>query len=706
MRELDLMGSLLVATVPATAGAHRGLDMLTDLALILCVAGITSVLFQRIRQPVVLGYLLTGLIVGPHLPIPLFADEEVAHTLSELGVILLMFSLGLEFSLRKLVKVGPTAGLVAIIQCSLMIWLGYLTARLFGWTPFEGAFTGALIAISSTTIIVKAFSESGITGRLTEIVFGILIVEDLIAILLLAVLTAAASGVGLSAEALGSTLGRLGGFLLGLLVVGLLVVPRLMRLIIRLGRNETTVVASVGICFAFALLAQRFGYSVALGAFLGGALVAESGEGKTIEHLVEPVRDVFAAVFFVSVGMLIDPVLVARNWPAVLLLTVVVILGKVISVSVATFIAGSGVRLSVRAGMSMAQIGEFSFIIAGVGMTLGVTRSFLYPVAVAVSAITTLVTPWLIRLSGPVASYVDRRMPPALQTFATLYGSWVQQLRSAAPQRPASAKIRRLILFLLLDVGFVAAIAIGSSLSLPRLVQWGVELVKLAPSATRVLAVIGTGVLLAPFVLGAVRLARALGLALASEALPPPVQGMDTAAASRRALLVTIQIGILLVVGVPLLAVTQPFISSLPAFAILGAIGLLLAFALWRSATNLQGHVRAGAQVILEALATQTREPVAAALDAEAIKRLIPGLGEATAVVIEPGSACVGRTLRQIDLRGLTGATVIAVERSPNEVLLPTGDETLHAGDVVVLAGAHEAVEEAKRLIAPAAVAS
>ncbi len=259
---------------------HATHAFLTALTMVLGVAAVTTILFQRLRQPVVLGYLLAGLIIGPHVPIPLVADPEIVETLSELGVILLMFSLGLEFRLRTLLRMAPTAGVTAFVQCSLMVWLGFLTGRLFGWTPIESLFAGAVIAISSTTIIAKAFDEQKICGRLREIVVGILIVEDLIAILLMAVLTAIATGNRLSAGSLAATVGRLAAFLVGLLVVGLLTVPRAVRAVVRLDRPETTVIASVGICFGIALLARAFGYSVALGAFIAGSLVAESGRGE------------------------------------------------------------------------------------------------------------------------------------------------------------------------------------------------------------------------------------------------------------------------------------------------------------------------------------------------------------------------------------------------------------------------------------------
>ena len=253
---------------------------LTNLALVLCVAAATSLLFQRLRQPVVFGYLLAGMIIGPHIPVPLVADEGLVHTLAELGVILLMFSLGLEFSLRKLFRVAPTAGIIAVLQSSAMVCLGFGLGRIFGWTVLESVFAGAIIAISSTTIIVKAFAEQKVSGKVTDIVFGVLIIEDLIAILLLAILTAVASGGSLSAWELTRTGMRLAAFLVGLVAVGLLVVPRLIRMTVRLGSPETTLVAAIGISFATALLAITFGYSVALGAFIAGSLVAESGQGR------------------------------------------------------------------------------------------------------------------------------------------------------------------------------------------------------------------------------------------------------------------------------------------------------------------------------------------------------------------------------------------------------------------------------------------
>jgi CPA2 family monovalent cation:H+ antiporter-2 len=677
-------------------------EFLRALTIVLGVAAVTTVAFQRLRQPVVLGYIIAGLIVGPHVPIPLVADSAAVQTLSELGVILLMFSLGLEFSIRKLVQVAPTAGLTAVLQSSIMVWLGFVVGQLFGWTTLESLFGGAVIAISSTTIIAKAFDEQGVTGKLRDVVVGILIVEDLIAILLIAILTGVASGSGLSAGPLAAMIGRLAAFLVVLVSLGLLFVPRMMRAVRRLNRRETTLVASVGFCFAIALLARSFGYSVALGAFIAGSLVAESGEEEHVKQLVEPVRDVFAAIFFVSVGMLIDPALVAQHWPAVVAITAVVVLGKVFGVSLGAFLSGAGMRTSVQAGMSLAQIGEFSFIIAGLGLSLNATGEFLYPVAVAVSALTTLSTPWLIRASGPVAAWVDRKLPKPLQTFAALYGSWVEELRSAPRADTAIATIRRLLRLLVLDGAALAGIIVGTSAGMRSVVAFARDNAGIPEELARLLVIGAAVALAAPFCVGVIRVGRRLGLTVARVALPAHKgKGVDFAAAPRRALVVTLQLASVMLVGAPLLALTQPFLPSGPGAAVLALSLAVLGVAFWRSATNLQGHVRAGAQVIVEALAAQSRgrgiPPEGQAL--EQVHELLPGLGALVAVRLDPGSAAIGRTLAELNLRGLTGATVLAITRGEGGVIIPSATEVLRAGDVLALAGTHEAIEAAKNLL-------
>jgi CPA2 family monovalent cation:H+ antiporter-2 len=675
---------------------------LEPLVVVLGVAGLVTVAFQRLRQPVVPGYLLAGVIIGPHVPFPLVADRAAVHTLSELGVILLMFGLGLEFSLRRLVRVGSTAGLVAVLQASIMVWLGFTIGRALGWTALEAVFAGAMVAMASTTVVARAFEELGVRGPLRDLVVGELLVEDLLAVVFLAVLTAVATGAGVSPGQVGATLGRLGAFLAALLVAGMLVVPRAIRYVRRVGRSETLLVVSLALCFGLAYLALRSGYSSALGAFLAGSLVAESGEGSGVAELVRPVRDLFAAVFFVSVGMLIDPALVASHWGAALALAALVLLGKSTAVALGAFLTGNGVRTSVQAGMSVAQIGEFSFILAGLGAALGATRDFLYPVAVAVAALTAFTTPWAIRGSAAAAAWVDRKLPRPLQTAASLYGSWVEQLRRSPDRRTLGTRLRKLVRALAVDALAVSTLAIGGALAAAPASAWLRGVLPLSPALAWA-AVIGAAALLAvPFAIGLVLNSRRLGLALATAALPAGAAGRpDLAAAPRRALLGLLQLGTAVLVLLPIVAVTRPFLPGALGGALLGVIVLALGVSFWRSAENLQGHVRAGAQVIVEALARQGA-PAAGAPEADALgafRTLFPGLGEPVAVRVPDGSPAVGRTLAALEVRGRTGATVLAVVRRDGTAIVPSATEALRGGDVLALAGTRGAVDAARALL-------
>jgi CPA2 family monovalent cation:H+ antiporter-2 len=687
-------------------------EFLTTLAVVLSVAALTTVVFQRLRQPVVFGYLFAGMIVGPHVPIPVVADVAIVQTLSETGVILLLFSLGLEFSLRKLIRVGPRAAIVAVVQGALMIWLGYALGRGFGWTKIESFYAGSIIAISSTTIIAKAFQEQQVKGKFTELVLGVLIIEDLIAIFLLTVLTALSQGTGVSATSLAITGMRLAMFLVGLVVVGLLLIPRTVRAIVRMNRPETTLIASMGICFAAALLAYSFGYSVALGAFIAGSLVAESGEEHTVAHLIEPVRDVFAAIFFVAVGMLIDPELVAQYWVPVVVFTIAVIVGQVVIVTISAFLTGYGTRTSIQAGMSLAQIGEFSFIIAAIGISTGATREFLYPVAVAVSAITTLTTPWLIRGAPRAASFVDSKLPRPIQTFVTLYGSWLERMRESRGSRAQRPRVRRLVGLLVLDVVVIALILIGAALETGRFSTLLSGSTGLSIGAARVIVIAGMAAIGVPLLIGFFRTARQLGNLLAHEALPAVEKGVDFAAAPRRALVVTLQLTVVIVAVVFLIAVTKPFYPRIGSTVVIGAglaiLLLVLGITFWRTAADLYGHARAGAEVIVAVLAQQmATEPIDGmgrrppSLDT--VGKILPGLGDPVSLRIEPGSPLDGQTLAGANLRGLTGATVLAIVRGDQQLLMPSGQETLREGDVLAVVGSHEAVETARALIASGA---
>ncbi len=678
---------------------------LQNLAVVLCVAAVATVVFQRLHQPVVFGYLLAGMIIGPHIPIPFVADPETVRALSELGVILLMFSLGLEFSIRKLVQVSQKAGAVALFECSIMVSVGYLVGQMLGFTRMESIFTGAITGISSTTIIVKAFQEQKVKGRVTELVFGILIIEDLIAIFLLTILTTIARSGAVSPTDVLVTAMRLAMFLTALIGFGILTVPRAIRAVYKLGQPETTLVASIGICFAAALLALSFGYSVALGAFIAGSLVAESGHEVEIETLVRPVRDMFAAIFFVSVGMMIDPKALTEHWGAILALTLAVIVGKVLAVTIGAFLAGHGRRTAMKAGMSLAQIGEFSFIIASVGVASGAVRGWLYPVAIAVSAITTLTTPLLIKLSNRAAANIDHWLPEPIQTVAALYGSWIERVRNSPRAPTERSATNRIIRIILIDAALITAIVIGVDLEIDRLTLILGNMTGMPSTRLRFVVVLITGLIAVPLLYGLITSARALGNHLARRAFADPQKGrVDPADAPRRALVILVQLAVVLAVGIPVVAITQPFLPPHQGAFVLALLTLVLLTTLWKNAANLQGHARAGAQIIASALANQMASVDGTSDETkllEDVNAVLPGLGEPVAIRVVPQSIAVGRSLAQLNLRGATGATVLAIRRGTQQISTPLGREVIRADDVVAVAGARDALAVARAIFAP-----
>jgi CPA2 family monovalent cation:H+ antiporter-2 len=685
------------------AGAEA--DYLRDLGTILGTAAVISLVAQRLRQPPVLGYLLAGVIVGPHVPGIVVANLGLTHTLAELGVILLMFSIGLEFNLRKIARLGLPGGMTAVIEVGLMVSLGYLIGRLFGWGSVESLFVGACLGISSTMLVARAFEDQQLRGGFVEVVLAILVFEDMLAILLLAVLTAVSHGAELSPLEFAGMLGKLLGFFAGVLALGLLVVPRFVRGVVGLGRSETTLIAGIAICFGLAALAHAAGYSVALGAFLAGMLVAESGEGPRVEHVIRPLRDIFAAIFFVSIGVLIDPSLVVEHWLPVLVLTAAVLIGKIAGVSLGGFLVGNGVKNSLQAGMSMAQIGEFSFIIATLGLTTGATGSFVFPVAVAVACLTAWTTPWLVRHSGQAAEAVQRRMPARLQTFVTFYEAWIEQLRTSAPKAPTRrAEVRIAVVALTIEAVLLTATIAGTSLLRARVVELASPWVQVSPVMLGWAWTIGMGFVALLLLLGMLRRGQALARALVGVVLPAGEAGkLDLGSAPRRAFTLVLELGLMLAVGLPLVAILQPFLPLSSGVVVLALMLSVLAFAAWRSIANLEGHVRAGSELIVEVLARQSREGPThtgeAAKSLVEVQTILPGFPEMVPVRLTARSPGVGRTLADLNLRARTGATVLAINRADAGVVMPTPAEVLRVDDVLTLAGPNEAIEASIALL-------
>lgn len=400
-------------------------SLISDLALILSCAGIITLIFKRLKQPVVLGYIVAGIIAGQHISfLPSVSDQENIKTWAEIGVIFLLFFLGLDFSIKKLIKVGGSAviGAVTIIIC--MMSTGVVTALAIGWNQMDALFLGGMIAMSSTTIIYKAFHDLGVINqRFAGLVLSILVIEDILAILLMVMLSTVAVSHSFEGGLLFFHMIRLGFFLVLWFVVGLYVIPQFFHLVRRFLDDETLLVVSLGLCLLMVVLAAKAGFSPALGAFIMGSLLAETIDADKVIKLVSPVKDLFGAIFFVSVGMMVEPeMLITYFWPIVII-TTIVILGQAIFGTIGSLLGGMPFATAVRCGFSLTQIGEFAFIIASLGITLKVTSDFIYPIVVAVSVITTFCTPYMIRYSPKFAVILEKGMPQswliAINKFST-----------------------------------------------------------------------------------------------------------------------------------------------------------------------------------------------------------------------------------------------------------------------------------------------
>lgn len=399
--------------------------LIADLALILISASIITLLFKWLKQPLVLGYIVAGLLAGPYVHIfPTVGDIANINIWAEIGVVFLLFALGLEFSFKKLINVGSTAFITATTEVISMLLIGYMVGYLLGWGTMNSIFLGGMLSMSSTTIIIKAFDDLGLRSqRFTGIVFGTLVVEDLIAILMMVLLSTMAVSKDFVGEELLVSVLKVVFFLILWFLIGIFILPAFLKKAKKLMNNETLLIVSLGLCLGMVVLATYTGFSAALGAFIMGSILAETIEAEHIEHIIQPVKDLFGAIFFVSVGMLVNPaVLVEYAWP-VIIITLVTIIGKAIFSSLGVLLSGESLNISIKSGFSLAQIGEFAFIIAGLGVSLKVLDPFISPIIVAVSVITTFTTPYFIRLANPFAEWLYKVLPPKVQEMLARYAS-------------------------------------------------------------------------------------------------------------------------------------------------------------------------------------------------------------------------------------------------------------------------------------------
>ncbi len=662
---------------------------LQDMAVVMAVSAAATVICHQLRLPVVLGYILAGVIIGPHTPpYSLVTDVQSIQTLSELGVIFLLFGIGLEFSLTKLLKVGLVSFTAATLEIFMMLWIGFSLGKMFGWSFMDSLFLGAILSISSTTIIGKVLLDSKkLNEKFGQIILGILVIEDILAIVIIAVLSGLALTGELTFVSAFQDLLKVGGFIAGVLFVGALIIPRLLAYIYSFESSEMMIVAVLGLCFGTSLIAAKLGFSVALGAFLIGAVIADTRQAKFIIRHMESIRDMFTAVFFVSIGMLLVPQVIQQFAMPIVIITLVTIVGKVFSCSFATFLTGNNPTTSLRVGLGLATIGEFSFIIAQMGQTSGVMSPFIFPIAVAVSSITTLSTPFLMKYTGPITHVVARLMPKPIVTFGGLYSEWIERIRTAQGDRS-----HKPIFWKNLKVFFPWIVFYGMALFL--LFNATSKIVNFFNAPVAVTQIIGA-FLMFPFLVG---LLYTLDQLIWETFLLPFIHQKQEEA--HGALHNVLRFVLIAATGLVMLAVTPIFMPFLPVgFIVLGIVGVS-AMVVWGSMRKIHQRIEKTIHGLLD------QESIAQPqidMTHDELVRLIqkdyPWGVETQDVMLPYQESVINAPLKDVAIRAHTGATIVAIYRDDRAIINPAPDTVLMPGDVLLLMGSQEQLATAVKFI-------
>jgi len=655
----------------AVAEASTHLEpLITDLGLILMTAGIAVLLFKKLKQPLVLGYLIAGFLAGNNFDFfPTIRDTKSVEVWAEIGIIFLLFSLGLEFSFKKLIKVGGTASITAITQISFMIFLGYFVGQLLDWSKMDSLFLGVILSISSTTIILKSFDELGIkVQRFVGNVIGALIVQDIIAILLMVLLSTIAVSENFSGGELIQSILKLVFFLVLWFLSGIFIIPTVLKKAKHLLTDEMLLIIAIALCLLMVILAANVGFSPALGAFIMGSIIAETTQAEHIEHLVKPVKDLFGAVFFVSVGMLIDPHALVEHSIPVLILSIATILGQSISSTIGCLLSGQPLKESVQTGMSLSQIGEFSFIIATLGITLQVTSSFLYPIVVAVSAMTTFSTPYMIKLSGPFSDFLSRKLPRKWLKRIERYSASTQAIKTVNNWKTViNAYLTQVVIH---SIIIVAVILLSSRFILP--------LVKEYPFGAAIGALI-TLVFLAPF-LWALSLRRVAVAEVSILLEERKSRGPMAMLFLFRILIAIVYIGLLLNI----------FFS--PKTALLAFVVAIILYFLFQKRLNHQYH-----KIENHFLSNLNDREITKAKRSRS--DLSPWDGHMAVFDIAAESNIAGETLKKLQLREQLGINVASIKRGEITIHIPDANERIFPGDEVFVIGNDAQVQEFKKYL-------
>lgn len=652
----------------------ENLTLVSDLALIFISAGITTIIFKALKQPLILGYIVAGFLVGPHFGLfPGVTSHENVEQWSEIGIIFLLFALGLEFSFKKLLKVGSSALITAGTIFVGMFATGIGIGSLLGWSNMECIFLGGMLSMSSTTIIIKAFDDLGLKGKpFTSVVFGTLVVEDLLAVVLMVLLSTMAVSRQFAGKEMLFALAKLLFFIILWFLVGMYLIPTLFKKARKVMNEETLIILSVGLCFGMVIIASLAGFSSALGAFIMGSLLAETIEGEHISNSIKGIKDLFGAVFFVSVGMMVDPQIIVQYWKPILILTIVVMLFIPTFATLGVLLAGKGLHSAVRSGMSMAQIGEFAFIIASLGSSLGVMAPHIYPVIVAVSVITTFTTPYFIKLSEPLSIWLGRKLPPKILNMVTpaVDAPKTKEQRSDWNQLLKIYWTRVVVYTVML-----VAIFLASNMYLqPFVYEKFTHLSKLAANS------ISAGITLAtmsPFIIGLV-------------SSPARMRHLfqkiwqNGSIATRGPLIAFIILKIVLGVATVLAVIFHYYHLSF-GIVVLLAIGLTIVMLYSRRSVRRIGFVEGR---FLENLNAKEKEERRLAPITSSIKEKLTGRDICVeTVTVSSNSPYIGLQLKDIPFRQVFGVNIAKITRGVKVINIPSAEEHLYPADKILVIG-------------------
>ncbi len=664
----------------------ESLNLVKDLALIFISAGIITLIFRALKQPLILGYIVAGFLVGPHFGLfPGLTKPETIEQWSEIGIIFLLFALGLEFSFKKLLKVGSSALITAGTIFAGMFVTGMAVGGAMGFSHMERIFLGGMLSMSSTTIIIKAFDDLGLKGMpFTGVVFGTLVVEDLLAVVLMVLLSTMAVSQQFAGGEMVRALLKLLFFLILWFVVGMFLIPTLFKKGRQVMNEEMLVILSVGLCFGMVALATAAGFSSALGAFVMGSLLAETLEGEHISHSIKNIKDLFGAIFFVSVGMMVDPLIIVQYWQPILILIVVVVIGIPLFATSGVLMAGQGLHSAVRSGFSMAQIGEFAFIIASLGRSLGVMADYIYPVIVAVSVITTFTTPYFIKLSEPFYGMLSRKLPPRLfSTLSEVRASNRSQARESQWRKLIKAYLVRMIPY---NVMLVAVLLASNMLLDPFANE---HFVRISGGVINLVCAVVTLMVMSPLLYGMVIAAGKY------KALYDSIW-RGSSAAGRGPLIAMSALKIFLAVAYVMAVVShyfKPGIGIIILVAALAAAAFILLRLFNKRSSSLESRFVANMHQKDEFM--RKAAPVTTT-----IREKMSGHDICVEnLKVSSDFRYVGKQLRDIPLRRDYGVNIVKITRGKSIINIPSASEYLFPADEILVVGSLDSVEAFKKAL-------